>query len=166
MKEVDGWGGGVSRYFKSCAKLGLAASTVEETAGFVKVVFWRKPIAAIGGNGGNRGGNGGNVGGDGVNAMALVLSVLRENPQLTAHAVSEKTGMSLRTVERTLADLKKSGTLVRKGGTCRYWEILAYDNWVWTRLSSFVGRSWWFEGVGRSWWFEGVGRSWWFSENH
>ena len=121
MKEVEGWGGGVSRYFESCEKLGLPLPIVEETAGCVKVVFLRRRIAA---NGGNLGGNGGNSGGDGVNAQTHVLSALRENPRLTAHAVSEKTGMALRTVERTLADLKKSGTLVRHGGTRGYWEIV------------------------------------------
>ena len=55
----EGWGGGVSRYFESCEKLGLPLPIVEETAGCVKVVFLRRRITANGGNGGNGGGNGG-----------------------------------------------------------------------------------------------------------
>ena len=65
--------------------------------------------------------------GGGANVQAHILSVLRENPRLTAHAVSEKIGMALRTDERTLADLKKFGALVRQGGTRGYWEIAGND---------------------------------------
>ena len=41
MKEVEAWGGGVSRYFTACAASGLPPPTVSEEAGFFKVVFWR-----------------------------------------------------------------------------------------------------------------------------
>lgn len=41
MKEVEAWGGGVSRYFSACAAAGLRPPTVTEEAGFFKVVFWR-----------------------------------------------------------------------------------------------------------------------------
>ena len=42
MKEVEAWGGGVSRYFTACAAAGLHPPTVTEEAGFFKVVFWRR----------------------------------------------------------------------------------------------------------------------------
>lgn len=42
MKEVEAWGGGVSRYFTACAASGLPPPTVSEEAGFFKVVFWRR----------------------------------------------------------------------------------------------------------------------------
>ena len=42
MKEVEAWGGGVSRYFTACAATGLQPPTVTEEAGFFKVVFWRR----------------------------------------------------------------------------------------------------------------------------
>ena len=42
MKEVEAWGGGVSRYFSACAAAGLQQPTVAEDAGFFKVVFWRR----------------------------------------------------------------------------------------------------------------------------
>ena len=42
MKEVEAWGGGVSRYFTACADAGLRPPTVTEEAGFFKVVFWRR----------------------------------------------------------------------------------------------------------------------------
>ena len=42
MKEVEAWGGGVSRYFTACAAAGHQPPTVMEEAGFFKVVFWRR----------------------------------------------------------------------------------------------------------------------------
>ena len=42
MKEVEAWGGGVSRYFTACSASGLPPPTISEEAGFFKVVFWRK----------------------------------------------------------------------------------------------------------------------------
>ncbi len=46
MKEVEAWGGGVSRYFTACAAAGLPSPTVTEESGFFKVVFWRKDSRA------------------------------------------------------------------------------------------------------------------------
>ena len=46
MKEVEAWGGGVSRYFTACAASGLPPPTVSEEAGFFKVVFWRQTKGA------------------------------------------------------------------------------------------------------------------------
>lgn len=46
MKEVEAWGGGVSRYFTACTASGLPPPTVSEEAGFFKVVFWRQTKGA------------------------------------------------------------------------------------------------------------------------
>ena len=46
MKEVEAWGGGVSRYFTACAASGLPPPTVSEEASFFKVVFWRQTKGA------------------------------------------------------------------------------------------------------------------------
>ena len=42
MKEVEGWGGGVARYFTDWTAAGLPRPRLEETPGFFKVVFERK----------------------------------------------------------------------------------------------------------------------------
>ena len=42
MKEVEGWGGGVARYFTDWTSAGLPRPKLEETPGFFKVVFERK----------------------------------------------------------------------------------------------------------------------------
>ena len=45
MKEVEGWGGGVARYFTDWTAAGLPRPKLEETPGFFKVVFDRKKKA-------------------------------------------------------------------------------------------------------------------------
>ena len=42
MKEVEGWGGGVARYFSDWTAAGLPRPKLEETPGFFRVVFVRK----------------------------------------------------------------------------------------------------------------------------
>ena len=37
MKDVEGWGGGVSRYFEKCDELGLPPPKVEELDGALQV---------------------------------------------------------------------------------------------------------------------------------
>ena len=39
MKEVEGWGGGVARYFTDWTAAGLPRPKLEETPGFFKVVL-------------------------------------------------------------------------------------------------------------------------------
>ena len=48
MKEVEAWGGGVSRYFTACAASGLPPPIVSEEAGFFKVVLDPSRNRAIG----------------------------------------------------------------------------------------------------------------------
>lgn len=63
MKEVEAWGGGVSRYFTACATAGLPPPIVSEEAGCFKVVFWRQAIANVktGANESNIGHPNGNI---------------------------------------------------------------------------------------------------------
>ncbi len=46
MKEVEGWGGGVSRFRESCKAMGLRPPKVEEEGGCFKVVFFRRAETA------------------------------------------------------------------------------------------------------------------------
>ena len=46
MHEVESWGGGVARYYKKCAELGLPPPIAEERNGFFTVVFWRPKESA------------------------------------------------------------------------------------------------------------------------
>ena len=48
--------------------------------------------------------------------QAVIIKLIQENPTLSASEMSQKTGMTTRTIQRDLADLQKKGILVREGG--------------------------------------------------
>lgn len=60
-----------------------------------------------------------------VKSSVKILDLIKENQFVSAHEISKKLGISLRTVEKHLSNLKKKGKLRRigpaKGG---YWEII------------------------------------------
>ena len=48
--------------------------------------------------------------------QTVIIKLIQENPTLSASEMSQKTGMTTRTIQRDLADLQKKGILVREGG--------------------------------------------------
>ena len=138
MKDVEGWGGGVSRYFEKCAELGLPQPKVEELdGGFFRVTFFRKRNDGEGildanddnhnirskGNEDNREDNEDN-GKDNEDKDALVLNAIARNPQLTVRQLAANLPISKATVERVLKSLQNKGLLRRLGGTRGHWEVL------------------------------------------
>ena len=132
MKEVEAWGGGVSRYFTACAASGLPPPTVSEEAGFFKVVFWRR---AKGGNAqsaptsvGNSVGNVGDYDGKAIaedaNLEQVVMNCLRGDVKMSAAKIAKVANVTTRTIERALTRLKVSGRIRRKGGTRGVWEVI------------------------------------------
>ncbi len=135
MKDVEGWGGGVSRYFEKCAELGLPQPKVEELdGGFFRVTFCRKRDDGKGlldanddnhnirskGNEDNREDNEDNN----EDKDALVLNAIARNPQLTVRQLAAILPISKATVERVLKSLQNKGRLRRLGGTRGHWEVL------------------------------------------
>ena len=131
MKDVEGWGGGVSRYFEKCEELGLQPPKVEEMdGGFFRVTFYRGIVeggAALKVKDGvredNREDNEDNRE-DNEDKSGLVLASIAHDPRLTVRQLASNLPISKATVERTLRSLQKSGRLRRVGGTRGYWEIL------------------------------------------
>ena len=146
MKEVEAWGGGVSRYFTACAASGLPPPTVSEEAGFFKVVFWRRtkggnaqsaptsvgdPVGNVGDSVGNVGNPVGNVGdydgkaiAEDANLEQVVMNCLRGDVKMSAAKIAKVANVTTRTIERALTRLKASGRIRRKGGTRGVWEVI------------------------------------------
>ena len=62
-------------------------------------------------------------GGNGGNHLA-VIDLIRNEPRISLIEISRKTGISLRSVERMMSELKKSGTIERIGSSrTGYWFI-------------------------------------------
>ncbi|BAK43925.1 Fic family protein [Eggerthella sp. YY7918] len=54
-----------------------------------------------------------------------VLTLLEDNPHMTAAALAEATSTPQRTIERTLANLRKTGRLIREGSPrAGYWRVV------------------------------------------
>lgn len=47
----------------------------------------------------------------------MILRLVSENPQITQKNIQSQTGLPLRTIQRTMAELQKNGILRRKGST-------------------------------------------------
>ena len=124
MKDVEGWGGGVSRYFEKCDELGLPPPKVEELdGGFFRVTFYRSVMedgvalkVKDGGREDNREDNEDN--------SELVLASIARDPRLTVRQLAANLPISKATVERVLKSLQDNGRLRRVGGTRGYWELL------------------------------------------
>ena len=55
----------------------------------------------------------------------LIIAMINDNKFIKTHEMSEKTGLSQRTVENSIARLKKAKFLSREGSPkSGYWEIL------------------------------------------
>ena len=135
MKEVEAWGGGVSRYFTACAASGLPPPTVTEEAGFFKVVFWRRDkggntlsdtssVGNVGNPVGNVGDSDGNVTVENTNLEQAVMNCLRGDVKMSAAKIAKVANVTTRTIERTLVRLKNSGCIRRVGGTRGSWVVL------------------------------------------
>ena len=63
--------------------------------------------------------------GDNLKTSEIILSMLKENPKLSAKKLSEKIGITSRAVEKQLANLVQKGIIKREGSPKGgYWEIL------------------------------------------
>jgi predicted HTH transcriptional regulator len=139
MKEVEAWGGGVSRYFTACAASGLPSPTVSEEAGFFKVVFWRRakggnaqsaptsvgnPVGNVGNPVGNVGDYDGKAIAEDANLEQVVMNCLRGDVKMSAAKIAKVANVTTRTIERALTRLKASGRIRRKGGTRGVWEVI------------------------------------------
>ena len=131
MKDVEGWGGGVSRYFEKGEELGLPSPKVEELeGGFFRVTFYRNSRAGIGRNESNEDNREDNEDNrddnrdDNDDNQLMVLDAIGHDPHLTVRQLAARLPISKATVERVLKALQSKGELRRVGGTRGSWKVL------------------------------------------
>lgn len=114
MKEVEGWGGGVARYFSDWTAAGLPRPKLEETPGFFKVVFDRKkkaksnePI--------NEPLNETVKGTVNETVKNIVANLICKTPGIGSAALVSAVGKSRATVMRSVALLKQQGIIEHRG---------------------------------------------------
>ena len=116
MGEVEGWGGGVSRYFVACEKMGLPPPVVAEESATLKVTFYRMRQTLTTGKA---------VAKSKEKSKERILAALASRPEWTTADLVRETGLSRSGIERNLRLLKAEGRLRRvgadNGGT---WQVL------------------------------------------
>lgn len=118
MKEVEGWGGGVARYFTDWTAAGLPRPKLEETPGFFKVVFDRKrraksnePVNEPVNEPINEPVN------EPINepVKSAVVRKVRKSPGISRPALMRVVGKSRATMTRILSELVERGIIEHRG---------------------------------------------------
>ena len=132
MGEVEGWGGGVSRYFEACGKMGLPPPVISEESATVKVTFFRerrmlsseKADVKSKEKGKEKGKEKSKEKGK-EKSKEKILLVLERHPEWTAAELAQEIGLSRSGIEKNLRQLKDEGRLCRsgadKGG---FWQVV------------------------------------------
>lgn len=82
---------------------------------------------SLGDNSGNHVGNGVNIFDDPnwlLTSDFTVYKIIEDNPSVTIANISTMLGVSERTVQRSIKELKDKGYIKREGSTCGKWVIL------------------------------------------
>ena len=114
---IESWGRGIERINRACEQESTPAPTWQLETGGVWVTF--DFVAEHAGQ--TAGGVSGGVSG-GVND---VFNFIENNPGLSAVALSQQLGITLRTLQRALKTLKEQGKISHKGApkTGGYWPV-------------------------------------------
>ena len=120
MGEVEGWGGGVSRYFVACEKMGLPPPVVAEESATLKVTFYRMRQTLTTGKA---------VAKSKEKSKERILAALASRPEWTTADLVRETGLSRSGIERNLRLLKAEGRLRRKGAdNGGNWQVIEKSN--------------------------------------
>ena len=147
MRYVEGWGSGFLRVNEELADYGARPVEIEDAGIATRLNVYRvaantpadnrednadnsegnrednhepnDPNCAP--NGTNGGTNGTNCGTNGTNQ---IVECVRKNPSISLDELSERIGVSRRTIVRMIDRMKKQGCIRRKGGTRGVWEVL------------------------------------------
>lgn len=129
---IESWGRGIERILEACSAAGTPAPELrhEQTGLWVEFRFLPEHRASAGQVGDRVGDKVGDKVGEILTGnQQRILSLLRQNPRLSAKALAGEVGISSRKVEENIAKLRALGHLRRigpaKGG---YWTVPGDDN--------------------------------------
>ena len=126
---VETWGRGFKKIKEEFERVNLPLPAIEENCGGVMVTIHRKTMGEVIAE---RAGNDGDIAGVNVGNMSetnvgnipaielsdrqrLIISVIKDYPNITGKAMSETLSVTQRTVERDLAALQKAGIIRHEG---------------------------------------------------
>lgn len=113
---VEVWGRGIQKICEACKRLGTEIPEYKVRTGEIMVKFLALQSAKIPDFKSPNRQNGGLDGGLDAVLENKILVVIQQNPEATQKEISQKTNISLRTVQRKLKELREKGVIERKGG--------------------------------------------------
>ena len=136
---VESWGRGFKKIAEEFERACLPLPTIEENGGGVMAIIQRKTVdEVIAERGGNVGVNVGNMSVTNVGNMSVrklsgrqrnIISMIEENPFVTAKEMSVTMSVTKRTIERNLSVLQKAGIIRHEGRVnAGVWVILEKRN--------------------------------------
>ncbi len=119
LKLIEGWGSGFKRMVEGCIAYGCPKPIFEEKAGAFVISFF--PVSV------NEGVN------EGVNTPTRltenqqeILNILQRDPSLTILQLTDRVGIDISNVEKSVAKLKMLNRLTRVGSDkSGYWKVLS-----------------------------------------
>jgi ATP-dependent DNA helicase RecG len=125
VKDIESFGTGLKRIADACDGAGVKVEFQMLKMGF-SVIFYRSDSSIV--TDANVGDSIGNNIGDSINindTQRRILSIIKDNPKITALAIATEIGIAKRNVEENIKKLKQSGLLVREGAAFGgHWVVL------------------------------------------
>lgn len=132
-KDIEKWGSGLKRIVDECKAINTKVKFEIKKNGFT-VVFYRKTDEELYGltksekvnsaKDKNVDTENGTENGTKIDNRTLILNILKEEPDITQNKLTEKTNISIRTVKRTIKELKEENLIERIGSDRKgYWKI-------------------------------------------
>ncbi len=132
MNIVEAWGSGIPKMFWEAKEYGLREPELIDMGSDFRINLYREKATidqngvidpkSSGANGTKVGTSGTKVGTNGIGSEyklgvneKAIMQEIQKNPKMTQKDICVKTGISLRTVKRTMSELQKSGKLRREG---------------------------------------------------
>lgn len=110
---VESWGRGIQKICESCESYGTAQPEYVVHSEDIMVKLSALPQISNRQSGGLDGG-----------LADKIIAELIENPKITQKELADNTDIPLRTIQRTLKELRENGVIERKGGKrFGYWEV-------------------------------------------
>ncbi|NLA43760.1 winged helix-turn-helix transcriptional regulator [Candidatus Saccharibacteria bacterium] len=115
---IDSWGRGIEKIKDACKQAGRPNPIISERNGGIEIELFKSKLETTAKVSGKRRESVGKTSG-------MVLAACRENSSITIPEMSQKIGITERSVQRNIQKLQKDGLLRRVGGRKEgYWEVL------------------------------------------
>lgn len=126
---MEGWGRGIHLIMEECKKAGMPEPRFESNGSFVSLTIkFKEHLTPHGTDSGTNSGtdSGTDSGTEKMpdNKARMVYEIIKATPSVTKQELSASVGVSIRTVQRMLNNLKSQGFIERTGTKSGYWVVL------------------------------------------